>query len=259
MKLMIISIAVLGLTATGFIMNSTRKERSEKVDQQPLSTKGVAVVELFTSEGCSSCPPADLLLPDLDKIGPNVITLAYHVDYWNRLGWKDPFSSPDYSNRQRAYATQLHLESVYTPQLVVNGKYELVGSNRSAASAAIQKVLLELPSTKIMIEKIDKASKQLLVRCKIEGALDHLSIIGALIEKTSSVDVKAGENSGRKLSHSNIVRSFVQQPAAKSMEFTLEFPDGLNDDNWEIVFFAQDTMTGVISGAVEHNPTQQLL
>src|SRR5262245_43259594 len=90
----------------------------------------VVILELFTSEGCSSCPPADKLLPELTKLGSNIIPISFHVDYWNRLGWVDPFSSSNYSDRQRKYGEQFKLESIYTPQLVVNGEYELVGSNR---------------------------------------------------------------------------------------------------------------------------------
>src|SRR5436190_6580011 len=86
-----------------------------------------AVLELFTSEGCSSCPPADRLLPQLASTNPNIIPLSFHVDYWDHLGWKDPFSNAEFSDRQRLYAGQFHLESIYTPQLIVNGEYELVG------------------------------------------------------------------------------------------------------------------------------------
>src|ERR1700761_8258700 len=107
--------------------------------------KGFAVIELFTSEGCSSCPPADALVARVQKEsnGKPVYILAFHVDYWNRLGWKDVFSSAEYSERQSEYAKYLKLESVYTPQVIVNGKKEFVGSEEStlqnSVSAALQK------------------------------------------------------------------------------------------------------------------------
>src|SRR5262245_48953789 len=95
------------------------------------SASGFAVVELFTSEGCSSCPPADRLLADLAK-RPGVYALEFHVDYWNSLGWRDPYSAAAYSDRQRMYG-----DDIYTPQMVVNGTNLFVGSNRARAEAAI--------------------------------------------------------------------------------------------------------------------------
>jgi hypothetical protein len=92
-----------------------------------------SVVELFTSEGCSSCPSADKLVAVAQKeFKENTIVLSYHVDYWDRLGWKDPFSKAAYTDRQRLYAEHLNLQSVYTPQAIVNGKTEFVGSNKTA-------------------------------------------------------------------------------------------------------------------------------
>ena len=95
------------------------------------------VVELFTSEGCSSCPPADKLLEKLRS--DDVLVLSFHVDYWNQLGWRDPFSSPEYTIRQRQYAGLFKLDQVYTPQMIVGGETEFVGSNSKLATAAISK------------------------------------------------------------------------------------------------------------------------
>src|SRR5215813_7631266 len=94
------------------------------------------VVELFTSEGCSSCPPADALLAEL-ATRPDVLALSFHVDYWDRLGWKDPFSSPDATRRQQGYADRLGLATVYTPQIVVDGKWQAVGSDRAEVEQAL--------------------------------------------------------------------------------------------------------------------------
>src|SRR3954466_5137404 len=112
------------------------------------------VVELFTSQGCSSCPPADALIHDITgdpALRGRVIPLAFHVDYWDSLGWRDPFSSKEWSERQVRYARTMHLSSAYTPQAVVRGTREFVGSNRSALSAALEKASNEKPQGDVML------------------------------------------------------------------------------------------------------------
>ena len=126
-------LVIAAISATAFIsLGSIKKYNGDN--------KGFAVVELFTSEGCSSCPPADELVARIEKESKDkpVYILAYHVDYWNRLGWKDQFSSADFSKRQNEYANYLHLESVYTPQIVVNGKKEFVGSEEGTLRNVIK-------------------------------------------------------------------------------------------------------------------------
>ena len=109
------------------------------------------MVELFTSQGCSSCPPADALLSDLARTDPTLLPLDLHVTYWDRLGWKDPFSLPQMTARQRAYSESLGLDSIYTPQIVVGGRYQAVGSDRAAVAAALAQARGDLEAVPLSI------------------------------------------------------------------------------------------------------------
>jgi len=130
------------------------------------------LLELFTSEGCSSCPPAARLLETLDQkqpvAGADLIVLSEHVDYWDRLGWKDPFSSPVYTARQQDYSNKYNLDGVYTPQLVVDGRYGLVGSDGREVTDAIQKAIrgLKIP---IAISKVSHDGNQITAHIELRG------------------------------------------------------------------------------------------
>src|SRR5580704_2729726 len=140
MKSFKIFIAITCLGFTALVTEAFITIKNNNIAKPAASGKGFAVVELFTSEGCSSCPPADALIAAVqqeDKDLP-VYILAFHVDYWDRLGWKDAFSEGACSDRQRQYAAWLNLNSVYTPQVVVNGRKEFVGSEAGTLRAAIQ-------------------------------------------------------------------------------------------------------------------------
>ena len=224
---------------------ATAEKETTEVKPSPSS---FAVLELFTSEGCSSCPPADRLLPQLVTLDSNVIPLSFHVDYWNHLGWTDPFSKAEFSERQKHYAERFHLESMYTPHLVINGEYELVGSSRSVAEADIKKVLKEKSAVTIRIDEVKKAGTRLSVGCYLEGDWKQTNVAAVLVQKHAEVNVRAGENGGVNLSHINVVRSFVQKPAHQKLSFEMEIPADLASENSQLILYAQQKnlkITGV--------------
>lgn len=228
-----------------------KRNSVNKIEKNPYGKtyQSFAVLELFTSEGCSSCPSADRLLPQLVTENTSVIPLSFHVDYWNRLGWTDPFSHAEFSDRQREYARQFRLESIYTPQLIINGEFEMVGSNRSTAEADIKSVLKEKATVEVKVDEVKKENNKLSVSCTLNGNMDQTDVMAALVQKHAEMNVKAGENRGAKLSHTNVVRSFVQKPAQQNMKFELDIPHDLTEGNMEIIVYTQQknnlTITGV--------------
>ena len=222
--------------------------------QQP--EKGFAVVELFTSEGCSSCPPADALVAEVQKEDKDlpVYILAYHVDYWDRLGWKDAFSDAAYSDRQRQYASWLKLSSLYTPQIVVNGRTEFVGSQAGSLTKAIHSGLRQQAKTGLALSGLRIEGKRLDWQCGIAGAMGgrgHLSLAVALVQRSAVTQVKAGENGGKTLSHVQIVRSFqtVQLDDKGNTSGQLDLPSGVDPADAEIIVFLQDQDNGNILAA----------
>jgi len=213
------------------------------------SYESVVLLELFTSEGCSSCPAADRLLPQLATIDSNIITLSFHVDYWNDLGWEDKFSQAEFTSRQREYGQQLHLESIYTPQLVINGKYELVGSNRSRAEADIKSALKEKAELQLKFDDVKLSGDKLKISCDVAGEVKDQNIFIALVQKHAESNVRAGENRGTKLSHTNIVRSLAKKTARQKMDFEISFPKDIANNNWQLVLFSQDKNDLRITGA----------
>lgn len=167
------------------------------------------VVELFTSEGCSSCPAADAALRELENAqsvpGVEVIALGEHVDYWNRLGWKDGFSSPAYTERQRQYAIGFGTGS-YTPQAVVNGRYEFVGSRTAELAASIAKAA-KMPQA-ILSVVISGGTAQVRVRSLPAGTA-AAQVLLAITESGLASQVGRGENSGRLLRHASVVRQLL--------------------------------------------------
>jgi hypothetical protein len=213
---------------------------------------GFAVLELFTSEGCSSCPPADKVLADIqqESKGKSVYILAYHVDYWNRLGWKDAFSSPDYSGRQEQYGRWLEVSPIYTPQVVVNGKYQFVGSDESAIHQAISKQMANHPASTLVL-RANITGEQLRVEYQISPPAGDNRLLIAIIQKSARTQVERGENAGQLLSHVQIVRKLQSVPLTPSGNGMVELPlpKGFNFQTGEVLGLVQDQQNGEILAA----------
>ncbi|MGF1608919.1 MAG: DUF1223 domain-containing protein [Kiloniellales bacterium] len=167
------------------------------------SSSQAVVVELFTSQGCSSCPPADAFLTELAR-EPGVIALSLHVDYWNYIGWTDPFSSPVMTARQQDYAHSLSSRYVYTPQMVIDGQHEVVGSRRSDARSLIAAAAARPKPLTLRYQ--DDASGDAVVIPAGDAPAEPASIWLAVYDAAHETEVLRGENKGKSLRHSNVVR-----------------------------------------------------
>jgi hypothetical protein len=171
------------------------------------------VVELFTSEGCSSCPPADALLAEL-ATHPDVLALSFHVDYWDGLGWKDPFSSREATHRQERYKTLLDLATVYTPQIVVDGRWQAVGSDRDAVERALDVARRDHANMPIALT-IDRSNAQIKLRALGDPGPASVLLIG--FDRHHVSNVKGGENGGRTLAHVDVVRGVDEVGSAREI------------------------------------------
>lgn len=217
------------------------------------SDRSFAVVELFTSEGCWSCPPADKLIAKLEKDNQNkkLFIMAFHVDYWDHQGWKDRFSKAEFTERQRQYASWMKLHTLYTPQLVINGKVEMVGSETSRVLGGIQSATLENHPQNLAV-KIDKyESTHLQVSYTSSSLSKHSTILMALVQKEASSRVSAGENAGKSLSHVQIVRQLQRRVLKAKDSFSFNLPDV--DKNYEVIVFEQNQKSGEIIDATSIN------
>lgn len=200
-----IEISVLLLLALVFTIfvsfTSLKSETNSKEFFKP-----VIVLELFTSQGCSSCPPADQLLNEVkQKFPEKVFALSYHVDYWNYIGWKDPFSRPEFSTKQRFYNSKFKSQGNYTPQLVVNGREHFVGSNHTKVYKAITRTKNLTSTNQIEISNIKDNGTKVNFDYKIDGHNSDLNIRAVLVLDERTTRVTRGENSSRTLKNSNIV------------------------------------------------------
>lgn len=233
----------LCLVTAGAVISYIPKKAANKSAEA-----GFAFIELFTSEGCSSCPSADQLIEKLvNEKSKRVYMVSYHVDYWDRLGWKDQFSRHDYSVHQYNYAKQFHLNSVYTPQIVVNGRTEFLGSNEIALRSAIHLRLDSMENAGITLSRLEISFGKCAVHYLLHDAEPSAGLTFLLLQKKALVNIKAGENNGRTLTHVNIVRDVKELPAGRfSGDFSMTIPKDIGDDNWDLLCYAKNRNNGEI-------------
>ena len=191
----------------------------------------LVVLELFTSQGCASCPPADKLMREW-VAKPAVLALSLHVDYWDYLGWRDTLGKRYHSDRQQAYARKIGTRQVYTPQMVVNGQYVAVGSNREAVQDAIQAARRDqyLPLT----TEYDAAGQP--VRLLLPGLASWQGEAVArlcLYDRRREVAVERGENQGKQMTYLNVERSWVELARWQGQPMSLEIGAQLKDIDWQ--------------------------
>jgi hypothetical protein len=243
------SVAVAGALALIVVA----AERNAPTAPQPLAHP--VVVELFTSQGCSSCPPADELLSSLRE-QRNVIPLAFHVDYWDHLGWRDPFSARQWTARQMAYVRTFALNGAYTPQMVVGGTKQFVGSDRRSLADALASAGNTQPAGDVRLSLAREGNTlRANVHATLRAAREH-DLLLVIVEDGIVTKVERGENHGRTLPNDAIVRKLVRVGALsggaadQSVTVTL-------DPAWKnisAVAFLQDAKTLAIDGAATARP-----
>jgi hypothetical protein len=211
------------------------------------------LVELFTSEGCSSCPPADLLLAKLEHAqivpGVTVIALSEHVDYWNHLGWSDPFSSAQMSSRQQNYATRFHSDGPYTPQMVVDGSTEFVGSDEGRATRAVA-LAARHAKMNITVEWITPG----VLRVSVPGSAVAAEVFVAQVYDPDPSQVSRGENSGRRLTHVSVVKWLKRVGGVsrdRPFDTRLAIPEEPKLPDPRLVVFVQERGQGRVLAAAE--------
>jgi hypothetical protein len=232
-------VAIAAAVGSALLMAVPSPASAQRAGDRPV------ILELFTSEGCSSCPPADALLRELSRTRADVLPLAFHVTYWNNLGWRDPFSFDGATQRQRAYAATLPSE-VYTPQLVIDGRADVVGSDRESTATAIRRAAAHLSGSVPVTVHRDGA--EVVIEVGAGQGAGTVFLVGYDPEHTTPVG--RGENGGRTLVEANIVRAFENAATWRGTPTTVRHPVPAGEKIAVIVQAAD----GRILGAARANP-----
>lgn len=269
--IVIAAVAALVIFVALFNRKAVAPPAAEQQAANAPATTGARVpvlVELFTSEGCSSCPPADDVLSQLDSAQPlpgvEVIVMSQHVDYWNQLGWADPYSSANFSARQNDYSTTFGRDGVYTPQMVVDGQAEFVGSNRERAREAIASAA-RAPKATVTLERgatnADASAATIPLQVRVEklpsiSSGDTAEVLLAVTESNLLSSVSRGENSGRRLKHTAVVRQLsvvgtVSNEGGKAFTASpvVTLDKGWQRENLRVVVFVQERASRKVLGA----------
>jgi len=255
----IVTVAAIGF---GFFRKAVAfSETNGASDSAPV------VIELFTSEGCSSCPPADALITELGSSTKSVIPLAYHVDYWNHLGWADPFSSRQWSERQSDYARAMNLDGEYTPQMVISGARQCGGSDAGSIERAVAAARSEpaLGRTSIQTSLAAAGSRKLEVKVNAQlltaAGPGRLVVMLAIYESGLVSKIGAGENGGREITYDYTVRKLLPafeldgaKGASASKELNIELDDSWTLNHLGVAAFIQDPTSLRIDGASSEYP-----
>ncbi len=247
-------VAVIVLPVLGIVSRANKSAGQAE-------TRTPVLVELFTSEGCSSCPPADRFLQKLDQQptpGADMIVLSEHVDYWNHIGWKDPFSSHFFSERQSAYAKRFGLDSVYTPQMVVDGTSEFVGSD-SARAQGVFETATRRPKIDVQVSAVSFERHTLRAHLATGPLDDSYNVPAAdayvaIALNHAQSQVSGGENAGHQLTHVAVVRSLFKIGELKrgqtlSQDVSLNLEPSADPGSLRLIAFLQEPHQGRILGA----------
>lgn len=243
-----VGVAVAAFVAAAATVVPSWSSDPARAADPPAGTMPV-IVELFTSQGCNSCPPADAFLGELAG-RPDVVALALHVDYWDYIGWKDPFAKRMYTERQRDYARSLWQRFVYTPQMVVDGRYQDVGSDRHAINKLIERAHVDKAKQPLVqIVRVDEPQAEgsasgppAKVRVESIGFRGTASVWLALYDREHHTEVPRGENAGRRLVDYNVVREFrrIGTFDGRPVTLALELGELAGRHDAGVVFVQQD-------------------
>jgi hypothetical protein len=256
--------ALLSLSSAALFVGIAHGHSPNVASDSAAPAHRVVIVELFTSEGCSSCPPADALLKALSEQQSNpaleIIALEEHVDYWDNQGWKDPFSSIEFTERQNDYVRTLGGKGgAYTPQMIVDGHTEVIGSRSREAAELIAKAASQPKANILLSPAAGSANGKAAFEIKVSGLADTLhgdaaELWIAITEKGLHSDVKAGENSGSTLQHAPVVRVIksidsFRGPTDHEAHATIKLQKSWNRENLAFVAFVVDKHSRAIIGA----------